>query len=45
MCSSDLRNLGDLVEVAVGALKVGDRLVLSPSDKVVAGAALSLPGK
>lgn len=39
------RNLGDLVEVAVGALKVGDRLVLSPSDKVVAGAALSLPGK
>jgi RND family efflux transporter MFP subunit len=39
------RNLGDLVEVAAGALKVGDRLVLSPSDKVVAGAALSLPGK
>jgi HlyD family secretion protein len=39
------RTLGDLLEVATGSLKAGDRLVLAPSDKVVDGAKLTVAGK
>lgn len=42
---SPSRTLGDLLEVATGSLKVGDRLVLAPSDKVVDGAKLTVAGK
>jgi multidrug efflux pump subunit AcrA (membrane-fusion protein) len=42
---SPSRNLGDLLEVAPGALKAGDRLVLAPTDKVVDGAKLTVAGK
>lgn len=39
------RTLGDLVEVTSSSLKVGERLVLSPTDKVTAGAKLNVAGK
>lgn len=39
------RTLGDALEVTGGTLKPGDRLVLSPPDKLAAGAAVTVSGK
>jgi HlyD family secretion protein len=39
------RTLGDALEVTGGALKPGDKLVLAPSEKLGAGAKISLAGK
>ncbi len=39
------RMLGDALEVGGGALKSGDRLVLSPADKLTAGARVAVSGK
>ena len=39
------RTLGDLVEISSGGLKVGERLVLSPGDKLVDGARIRVAGK
>jgi HlyD family secretion protein len=39
------RTLGDALEVTGSALKPGDRLVLSPPDKLAAGVAVSVSGK
>ncbi|HEV8689343.1 MAG TPA: efflux RND transporter periplasmic adaptor subunit, partial [Ideonella sp.] len=39
------RTLGDVVEVNAANLKRGDRIVLSPGDKLAAGAAVSVVAK
>ncbi|WP_374568289.1 efflux RND transporter periplasmic adaptor subunit [Ideonella sp.] len=39
------RTLGDVVEIAAGALQRGDRVVLSPGDKLAAGAAVAVASK
>ena len=39
------RTLGDALEVTGSALKAGDKLVLSPPDKLAAGATVSVSGK
>lgn len=39
------RTLGDVVEVAAGALQRGDRIVLSPGDKLATGAAVTVASK
>jgi HlyD family secretion protein len=39
------RTLGDALEVPGGALKPGDKLVLSPGDKLQAGARVTVAGK
>ncbi|NBU88895.1 MAG: efflux RND transporter periplasmic adaptor subunit [Betaproteobacteria bacterium] len=39
------RTMGDLLEVSSGPLKVGDRLVLTPSPKLEPGTSLTVAGK
>jgi multidrug efflux pump subunit AcrA (membrane-fusion protein) len=39
------RTLGDALEITGGALKPGERLVLSPADKLVGGARVAVAGK
>lgn len=39
------RTLGDALELSAATLKPGDRLVLSPPDKLVAGARVAVSGK
>jgi len=39
------RTLGDVVEISSGALQRGDRIVLSPGDKLAAGAAVTVASK
>ncbi len=39
------RMLGDVVEISSGALQRGDRIVLSPGDKLAAGVAVSVASK
>jgi RND family efflux transporter MFP subunit len=39
------RTLGDALEITGGTLKAGDKLVLSPSDKLTAGARVTVAGK
>ena len=39
------RTLGDALEIAPGALKAGDKLVLSPGDKLAGGARVTVAGK
>ena len=39
------RTLGDALEIAGGALKAGDKLVLSPGEKLAAGARVTVAGK
>ena len=39
------RTLGDSLEIAPGALKAGDKLVLSPGEKLGAGSRVTVAGK
>ena len=39
------RTLGDALEIAGGALKAGDKLVLSPGEKLASGARVTVAGK
>jgi HlyD family secretion protein len=39
------RTLGDVVEITAGGLQRGERIVLSPGDKLQAGTAVSVAAK